>query len=76
MGQVTVYLDEETETRMREAAKGAGVSQSRWLADLIRARTSAQWPRSVAALAGAWRDFPLAEELRANQPADVPREPL
>jgi len=36
VAQVTLYLDPETEARMRAAAKSAGMSQSRWVADLIR----------------------------------------
>lgn len=76
MGQVTLYLDAETETRMKDASKAAGVSQSRWVADLIRERTATQWPESVVRLAGAWADFPTAEEIRAGLGEDVPREPL
>ena len=76
MGQVTLYLDTETEARMKEAAQAAGVSQSRWLAELIRERTANEWPPSVAALAGAWADMPTAEELRQNPGKDVPREPF
>lgn len=76
MGQVTLYLDSETEARMKEAAKVAGVSQSRWLAELIRERTANEWPPAVAALAGAWADMPTAEELRQDTGEDVPREPF
>lgn len=76
MGQVTLYLDAETEARMKEAATAAGLSQSRWLADLIRERTANGWPPSVAALSGAWADMSTAEELRQNSGEDVPREPF
>jgi hypothetical protein len=76
MGQVTLYLDAETEARMKEAAKAEGISQSRWLADLIRERTAREWPPSVAALAGAWTDLPTVEELRKGMGEDIPREPI
>jgi hypothetical protein len=76
MGQVTLYLDTETETKMKTAAKAAGVSQSRWVAELIREKTVTEWPESVARLAGAWTDFPTAKEIRAGLGEDVPREPL
>ena len=39
MAQVTLYLDEETQTRVRKAAKAAGLTQSRWLARLVRRKT-------------------------------------
>lgn len=74
MAQVTVYFDAETAARMRKAAKAAGVSQSRWLAALVRRRTATEWPESVRRLAGAWSDAPTAEDLRKRQGKDAPRE--
>jgi hypothetical protein len=76
MGQVTLYMDEDTLGRMRAAAEAAGVSMSAWLAQLVRERTRTEWPRDVAALAGAWRSTPSAEELRGDEPADIARETL
>lgn len=75
MAQVTIYLDEETARRLDEAAKAAGLSRSRWIADLVRSRTADRWPESVARLAGAWSDLPDAEALREDEGEDVPREP-
>ena len=50
---------------------------SAWLSRLVRERTSTSWPEDVVALAGAWSDdFPSAEELRAADGVDVPRESL
>jgi len=76
MPQVTLYIDAETGARMKAAAKAAGVSVSRWVAELIRARTQAEWPASVRRLAGAWPDFPSLRQLRASRAADTPRERL
>jgi hypothetical protein len=78
MGQVTLYLDPETESKMKAAAKSAGTSQSRWVADLIREKTATRWPESLAKLAGSWSDddFPPLAEIRAEIGEDVPREPL
>jgi hypothetical protein len=76
MAQVTIYMDDDTMARMRAAAEAAGLSMSAWLAQLVQERTRTEWPRQVAALAGAWRDLPSAEELRAGQPVDVVRETL
>ena len=76
MGQVTLYLDNETEDRMKLAAKAAGISQSRWVADLIREKTATEWPESIVKLVGAWadEDFPSLEEIRQGTPPDSPRE--
>jgi hypothetical protein len=76
MAQVTIYMDDETVGRMRDAATQAGVSMSAWLARLVQERTRRIWPADVAALAGAWDDFPSLETLRADMVADVPREDL
>jgi hypothetical protein len=45
-----------------------------WVAAMVRARVSAEWPSDVRALAGAWPDFPEADELRAQAAPDVKRE--
>ncbi len=76
MGQVTIYLDEETVIRMKEAARSQGLSQSQWVARLIRERTRNEWPATVVALAGAWADLPLSAEIRSTAGADTDREAL
>jgi len=76
MGQVTIYLDEETEKKMVANAKAMGVSKSRWIAKAIREKLVDEWPATVRALPGSWPDFPTLDELRAGRDADVEREPL
>jgi hypothetical protein len=76
MAQVTVYLDAETAAQMKKAARAARMSQSRWLVELIRAKTSVEWPADVQAMAGAWADAPTSESLRDTDGHDVPREDL
>lgn len=73
MAQVTLYIDDATQKRLREAAAVRKVSQSQFVADLIRKATVNEWPPEVLALAGSIPDFPLAEELRAGLPPDLPR---
>ena len=74
MAQVTLYLDDETATNMKQAARRAGVSQSRWLAELVRQRTASEWPTAVKALCGAWPEFPTTKELSSMKGGDVGRE--
>ncbi|HSI60687.1 MAG TPA: CopG family transcriptional regulator [Ideonella sp.] len=73
MAQVTLYLDDEVDSLLRSSAQAAGVSNSRWVADLIRHHAHAQWPQAVLDLAGAFPDFPTAEDLRAQAGSDVTR---
>lgn len=76
MGQVTIYLDNETEEKMRRVAEASGLSQSKWIAELIRHSVAEEWQESVKQLAGAWSDFPTVDELRANPAQDFSREPI
>jgi hypothetical protein len=74
MGQVTIYLDPETEEKLDQITKKSGLSRSKWVADLIREKTSEVWPDHVRSLAGAWPDLPVAEEIRERKGSDLPRE--
>ena len=76
MAQVTIYLDKETEEKMRAYAKAKNISQSQWVANLIREKLQTEWPEHVAALAGAWTDFPTLEKIRGEVSADIEREAL
>lgn len=74
MPQITLYLDDEAESLLRSCAQAAGLSNSRWVAELIRTHAHAEWPAAVLASAGAFPDFPLAESLRsALQTPDLTR---
>lgn len=76
MSQVTIYLDKETEEKMRAYAKAKNISQSQWVANLIRKKLQTEWPDHIAALAGTWTDFPTLEEIRGEISADIERELL
>jgi type VI protein secretion system component VasK len=76
MGQVTIYLDDENEKRLKAAAKSAGMPVSRWVAHLVEEKTRTVWPESVRQLAGAWQDFPDLETIRASEGEDSGRESL
>ena len=73
MGQVTIYLDDETEKAARAAAGTDGVSLSKWIAGRIRKGARAEWSAGVRALAGAWPDLPSAEQIRRSSRKDVTR---
>ncbi len=76
MGQVTIYLEDEIEIKMRNAAKSLHLSQSKWISTLIKEKVANEWPESVLKLAGAWHDLPTAEEIRSMQGSDTMREEL
>lgn len=76
MPQVTIYLDAETAAKAKSAAKAAGLSQSRWVAELIRRNATTEWATAVRRAAGCCPDFPDLESLRSELGPDTPREPL
>lgn len=76
MGQVTIYLDSETERKMQKIIRKSGISKSKWIAGLIKEKAAGTWPETVGTLAGAWADIPNVEEIRKKAGQDVPREPI
>ncbi len=74
MGQVTIYLDNDTEKKMMDIVKESGLPKSKWIAGLIREKTADTWPESIKRLAGGWKDLPSAEEIRSGAGRDVDRE--
>jgi hypothetical protein len=78
MGQMTIYLDEETERLVKRHVKASGESASRWVAEAVRKRARSEWPADVLALFGSWKDedFPDVSQLRSGYGADAPREKL
>ena len=76
MAQITIYLEPDLEARMRAAAQSMNLSQSKWVANIIREKLQNEWPPTVFALAGAWADLPDLEEIRATMGSDAEREPF
>jgi len=73
MGQVTIYLDDDTEAKARAAAASRGLSLSRWVSERIARGARAEWPAFVRELEGAWADLPSAEQLRKQRGKDLRR---
>lgn len=76
MGQVTIYLDDDTEKRMTADAKRLRISKSKWITNVIREKLVSDWPDAVRDLPGSWEDFPDLEDLRTEPRADADREAL
>lgn len=77
MGQVTIYLDHETENKLKKAAKSSHLSVSKWVAGIIEEKVTTEWPQDVVKLAGIWKeDFPSIDEIRSSVGHDSSREGL
>jgi hypothetical protein len=73
---LTLELDHHLATRLKEAAQNAGLPPAEWITRLIERNTAPEWPASVKALVGAWRDEPWPSDLRSISSQDAQREPL
>lgn len=76
MGQLTIYLDSDTEKTLEKIVRKKGLSKSKWIRQLIREKAATSWPDHIAALAGAWSDFPTVEENRKTLGRDAKRDRL
>jgi hypothetical protein len=76
MGQVTIYLDEQTDKKLRQAVEQSGLSKSQWITRLIKEKTATEWPDVVREMVGEWQDVPEQEEIRISEGKDLPRESL
>jgi len=74
MGQITIYLDDEAERLVKQAAVAEGVPVSRWIAHLIKQKASTSWPAEVCEMAGSWSVGDAADE--TGYAEDIPRESL
>jgi len=76
MSQVTIYLDEQTDKKLRQAVAQSGLSKSQWITRLIKEKTATEWPEAVREMIGEWQDVPDQEEIRDTAGEDLPREKL
>jgi hypothetical protein len=76
MAQITIYLPDQVEKKVRRAAKAEGMSVSRWIADRVVHSVDDAWPKGVLNAAGAIPDFPDLDELRRGYGPDSRREPM
>ena len=82
MSQVTIYMDDDAIARAKASAAAAQLSLSAWVSKLVKEQTPAVdahgYPlgffEAIAADAPLWKGFPTAEDLRASQVPDLPRE--
>ena len=54
MSQITLYLDDEAEQLLRQSAQAAGLSNSKWIAELIKKHARQEWPTELKNLAGGY----------------------
>ena len=78
MPQLTIYLDEETAEKAREAAQRAGFSLSRWAREKLSAAADVgkTWPEGYFDLFGSIDDPDFEAVDRGSADGDALRETL
>lgn len=78
MSQITLTINEETESVIQQLAQSENLAPSQWLSQFIerQIKQNQEWSPEVKALSGSWADFPSLAEIRGNDTLDSTRESL
>lgn len=75
MAQVTIYMNDNIESKVKKLAKETNVSISKYISTILEQKTAESWGRDIKSLSGAWEDFDSIEKIRSNESvSDIPRE--
>jgi hypothetical protein len=74
MAQVTIYIPNDLESKIKEKASSLNISISKFISTLLEQKVQNEWSPSSRKLAGTWDDFPTLQEIRADQGQDTERE--
>ena len=66
MAQITIYIDNNLEERIKEIAKNTGQSISKYISNAIEQKLNNSWNEDIKNLSGSWNDFPSIEEIRTT----------
>ncbi|MGZ5208670.1 MAG: hypothetical protein ACXWB0_06600 [Sulfuricurvum sp.] len=74
MSQMTIYLDNELEVKVKQNVAKMGLSMSQFVTRLIRKELENKWSPQVRELSGSWDSFPSIEEIHSTKTPDIQRE--
>ena len=74
MSQVTIYINNNLEEKIKKVAQSMNMSISKFIANTVEQQLKEEWPDSIKQFSGSWNDMCDASELRENQVKDVERE--
>ncbi len=74
MAQVTIYMDNQLESKIKELASSTGVSISKFISKILEKKITNSWSDEVKELSGQWNDFSSLEEIRDTKAQDTQRE--
>ena len=74
MAQVTIYMDNNLERKVKEVANSLNLSISKFISSLLEKNIQNEWNENIKNLSGSWSDFPTLDEIRESKVDDVKRE--
>ena len=74
MAQITIYINNDLESKVKEIAAAQETSISKYISTVIEKNINNNWNPKIKNLAGSWSDFPSIEEIRNNNNLDAQRE--
>jgi hypothetical protein len=74
MAQITIYINNDLESKIKEIAASQETSISKYISTVIERNINNNWNPKIKNLAGSWSDFPSIEEIRNNNNLDAQRE--
>lgn len=74
MAQITIYINNDLESKVKEIANSLDTSISKYISTVIEKNINNNWNPKIKNLAGSWSDFPTIEEIRSNNTLDAQRE--
>ena len=77
MAQVTIYMNDKIEQKVKKLAKSMNLSISKYISSVLEQKTADSWNIDIKNLSGAWSQFSSIEDIRSNESIkDAPRESL
>ncbi len=77
MAQVTIYMDNNLEEKVKRLAKSTGISISKFISNILEQKVKTSWDDSVRELSGSWSDdAAFDEDIKSYKTVDAKREEL
>jgi len=74
MAQVTIYMNNDLESKIKNIANSLNISISKFIANILEQKVQNEWNTNTKQLAGSWDDFPSLEEIRDTKTKNIKRE--
>jgi hypothetical protein len=74
MAQVTIYIPNNLEKKIKQKSKELNISISKFITKLLEQKIQNSWSMETKKLVGAWDDFEDAKSLREPNTKDIKRE--